>query len=186
MINNNTTPTEHNKNIKDYIELTSDLVFENQEKIPNGDYVEMCRMMREMTTNLERNPAGNGREIYEHQLDVSRRRMIDALNREEEARRGEMLALQRVNEIQQQHLEATQEIHRLLLQLRDHRIPPRGPPTPPVNPSVYTPVIITRVRNPRTQRWVERSGRIGRMIDRDANRPQGEYYSGPGGVVVQE
>ena len=175
MINNNTTPTQHNNNIKDYIGLTSDLVFENQEKIPNGEYVEMCRMMREMTTHIERNPLT---DQVSHVPEV-----IQARQGEYNAREETIIALQRQQQLQNRLYEANQEIRRLLLQQQQ---PPRGPPTPPVNPSVYTPVITARVRNPRTQRWVERSGRIGRMIDRDANQPQGEYYSGAGGVVVQE
>ena len=49
MINNNPTTQQNKQNIKDFLTGTADLIFENQEKIPNGEYVELNRMIQEIT-----------------------------------------------------------------------------------------------------------------------------------------
>ena len=49
MINNNPSTQEHKKNIKDFLTGTAELIFDNQEKITNGEYVELNRMIAEIT-----------------------------------------------------------------------------------------------------------------------------------------
>ena len=49
MINNNPTSQEHKKNIKDFLTGTAELIFDNQEKLTNGEYVELNRMIAEIT-----------------------------------------------------------------------------------------------------------------------------------------
>ena len=97
MINTNTTPTEHTKNVKDYIELTSSIVFENQEKIPNGEYVEMCRMMREMTTHT---PPPDNNDIQRELTNTQNQHLLvmDNYNQANERIIDLQLALQQANE----------------------------------------------------------------------------------------
>tara|TARA_R110002073_G_scaffold236385_1_gene397498 strand:- start:74 stop:487 length:414 start_codon:yes stop_codon:yes gene_type:complete len=110
MINTNTTPTEHTKNVKDYIELTSSIIFENQEKIPNGEYVEMCRMMREMTTHT---PPPDNNDIQRELTDTQNQHLLAMDNYNQ--------ANERVIDLQLDLQQANEQIARMLQEHKKYR-----------------------------------------------------------------
>ena len=67
MINNNPTPQEHKKNIKDFLTGTAELIFDNQEKITNGEYVELNRMIAEITIVNNRGGSSSDRDTIMRQ-----------------------------------------------------------------------------------------------------------------------
>ena len=83
-INNNPTPQEHNKNIKDFLDGAADLIFDNQEKMTNGEYVELNRMMAEITIVNNRGDSENARRVInslKHRNSISRTNQDEANNR---------------------------------------------------------------------------------------------------------
>ena len=78
MINNNPSTTEHKKNIKDFLTGTAGLIFDNQETLTNGEYVELNRMIAEITifnnraddTYDESDDEGDDESEYESREDI--------------------------------------------------------------------------------------------------------------------
>ena len=77
MINNNPSTTENKKNIKDFLTGTAELIFDNQEKITNGEYVELNRMIAEITIfnnrDYESEDESDDESEYETRRDIHMR-----------------------------------------------------------------------------------------------------------------
>ena len=193
MVNTNTTPQEHNTNITNYIDLTSEIVFENQEKLPNGDFVEMCRMMREMKLHLEHNQHTQFQSSMSNETRLMRQtiqnleRQVNNSARIEQSSQRQLQLLQEGFDIQEgligEYRRTIQNIRNAVAVGLPPPLPPQTPTPPPPPPTTPTttannwaegtttppdvPPEHQDIYNRETGRWVMRRGRVGREVVRN-------------------
>ena len=181
MINNNPTPEEHKKNIKDFLTGTTELIFDNQEKITNGEYVELNRMIAEITIVNNR-----GGSIMRQDTLIEELRQDALINSLEHRNRvletTEQLLADRIQQLRRENEELKQRLENIRTISYPQATQTQTQQTqvqPVVQPQVQ-PVVQPQVQRP--ERWnYTRNKNEGdtRRIQETGNRTLYQYIQNP-------